>query len=74
MPAQPIDPPDPMDGRVLRCTVVMDAAGAVTLFRGAGCTPQDAAELCRLVAAADPVVRDVPPAVPPRIRWLHTAT
>ena len=56
---QAVDPYDVMAGRAVRCELVMDEHGAnVTVNRADGCTPADVVDMCRLVAAGDPLVRD----------------
>jgi len=54
------DEGDAMEGRSIRCELVMDSSGRVTVIRAAGCTHADVVELCRLVVEGDPVVHELP--------------
>jgi len=49
---------DPGEGRALWCELWMRPDGDISLTRGLGCTPADAADLCRLAAQGDPAVHD----------------
>jgi hypothetical protein len=46
-----------MDSRTVWCELGIDPAGDVILVCGEDCTPTDAVELCKMVAAGNPTVR-----------------
>jgi len=53
--------------RTIRCELKRDEQGTLILIRGEGCTLADAEELCRPVAAGDPVVRHSDPGADPKV-------
>jgi len=50
------DSADPIEGVPIQCLIEMAGDGTVTLLRSAGCTPDDAQDLCGLVVGGPRVV------------------